>query len=264
MEFSNFSIFFWQAALACCIWRDSPDIYYANTHVCSPVREHVFLLVTFIQKIADVQDPSNNFIANTPLGFRRAVPCYRTTTWWRLDGTSRDCLVQQPCSKQAQLKQLAQAVSSWVCNTWKDGDSATSLACSLFSHCHRGEKKKKLKGKKKIFLLFKWNFLCSVCAHCLLYFYWASLNRVWLCLPYSLLDKITPAIQPQVSYPLLIYARCSKRWPFLCAHSSLVLGSPALQMRAHTDTAWNAVGLLCCKGTTGLWSTLPPRSSGLS
>lgn len=193
-----------------------------HLHVCSPVREHVFLLVTFNQKRADVQDPSNNFIANTPLGFRKAVPCYRTTTWWRLDGTSRDCLVQQPCSKQAQLKRLAQAVSSWVCNTWKDGDSATSLACSLFSHCHR-EKKKKWKGKKKIFLLFKWNFLCSVCAHCLLYFYWASLNRVWLCLPYSLLDKITPAIQPQVSHPLLIYARCSKRWPFPCAHSSLVL-----------------------------------------
>lgn len=77
--------------------------------------------------------------------------------------------------------------------------------------------------------MFKWNFLYSVYAHCLLYFYWAPLKRVWLflsLLPHQVficIDKIAPAIQPQLSPPLLTYARCFKMWPCQYGPASLVL-----------------------------------------
>lgn len=74
--------------------------------MCSPIPDHILLLAAFNQNRADAQDPSNHFISNITLGFRRAVFCYRITAWWSLAGTSGDWLVQYHSSKQGQQKQL--------------------------------------------------------------------------------------------------------------------------------------------------------------
>lgn len=48
-------------------------------------------------------------------------------------GTSGDCLVQAPCSKQGQLEQFSQCHAQSGLNTVQNGDSTTSLA-SQFQH----------------------------------------------------------------------------------------------------------------------------------
>lgn len=65
---------------------------------------------------------------------------------------------QSPCSKQRQLEEIAQDLSSWVWSIAKDGDSSTSLdnPVPVFNHLY---------SKKAFFVcLFKWNCLSfSLC-----------------------------------------------------------------------------------------------------
>ena len=51
---------------------------------------------------------------------------HRITERLRLEGTSRDCLVQHPCSKRGQLERVAQGHVQ-VLNICKDGDTTASL-----------------------------------------------------------------------------------------------------------------------------------------
>lgn len=90
-----------------CIWRDSAGnhAYAHTTCACAAPYLIIYFCWQHLIKI-DAQDPSNHFISNITLGFRRAVFCYRITAWWSLAGTSGDWLVQYHSSKQGQQKQL--------------------------------------------------------------------------------------------------------------------------------------------------------------
>ncbi|XP_068775232.1 uncharacterized protein [Struthio camelus] len=78
------------------------------------------------------------------------------TEWPRMEGTSRDHLVQSPCSSRVIWSILPRIASRRVLNISSQGDSTTSLGnlfpCSVT-----------LTGKK-FFLVFSWNCVCfSLC-----------------------------------------------------------------------------------------------------
>lgn len=61
---------------------------------------------------------------------------HRITENLRLEGTSRDCLVQHPCSKRGQLERVAQSHVQ-VLNICKDRDTTVSLVANVFQ-CLQG------------------------------------------------------------------------------------------------------------------------------
>lgn len=97
----------------------------------------------------------------------------------RLEGTSRDGLVQAPCSKQGQLEQFSQCHVQSGLNTFKNGDSTTSSS-NWFQHS--------ITLGINFFLMFLWIFLYLIL--CLLPLYWAPLRFIWLCHLYSSLSDI--------------------------------------------------------------------------
>jgi len=57
--------------------------------------------------------------------------------------------------------------------------------------------------------MFKWNFLYSGCAHCLLYFHQAPLKSVWLCLLYSPIKYLYALIRSPLLYNPSSLTLCS-------------------------------------------------------
>lgn len=88
---------------------------------------------------------------------------YIFTELLRVEGSSGDVL-QFPCLEP---RQLLGTMSIWVLSTSRDGDLSRHPP-PVFNHPH----------SKKAFLMCNEISCIPVCAHCLLFSYWAQLRRV--------------------------------------------------------------------------------------
>lgn len=105
----------------------------------------------------------------------------RITKYLSLRGTSKGHLVQAPCSKQGYLEQIAQGHVHF-CFESLQRQRLLSLPRQLGLMFNSAYNKK---SDRFYFLSLNKTSCISVCAHWVLSYQWASLRRVWVCLPES-------------------------------------------------------------------------------